>query len=482
MSCEDPIAEIYYTIDGSDPTEESNHYTKRFRVSNKTIVRAIAVRDGFWNSDIVTAEYALGQCPDPTITSVGGTTFQHQGKVVAIDWSCADGLVRYTLDGSEPTTKSPVYNEPFTIDETTTVKAKAFGETYFDSTTVTQTLTRVWEQVATPVISAVESFSGSKTMVSLSCTTEGALIRYTLDGSEPNTHSRRYSGPFEIRESTVVKAFATLADYSNSEVSTKTISKVWGIGDSVGLPDHAFTTEDGTGWVDDGGTAMKSGKITHEQTSVLSSTFVGKGRLSFELMTSCEEDDPAYIEYDHFEIWIDDVRKMKQDGVHEWAEFAYDLAEGTHVVEWKYVKDEMDEAPYPGEDCVRVRNIVWMPEKTQLSGEKVPLAWLKEKYPSLGTYYFDYEEKAESDAANGMKVWACYVAGLDPTISTDQLKANITMTNNVPYITWTPNLNTNGEVRVYKVWGKARLEDTDEAWICPTNNTHRFFKVSVEMP
>ena len=42
-------------------------------------------------------------------------------------------------------------------------------------------------------------------------------------------------------------------------------------------------------------------------------------------------------------------------------------------------------------------------------------------------------------------------------------------------------LNTNGEVRVYKVWGKARLDDADELWKCPTNGTHRFFKVSVEM-
>ena len=41
--------------------------------------------------------------------------------------------------------------------------------------------------------------------------------------------------------------------------------------------------------------------------------------------------------------------------------------------------------------------------------------------------------------------------------------------------------STNGEVRVYKVWGKARLDNADEKWTCPTNGTHRFFKVSVEM-
>ena len=93
----------------------------------------------------------------------------------------------------------------------------------------------------------------------------------------------------------------------------------------------------------------------------------------------------------------------------------------------------------------------------------------------------DFETAAKGMGANGWSVWQSYVAGLDPTDALSQLTADITMTNDVPYVTWSPNLNTNGEVRVYKVWGKARLDDADEKWTCPTNGTHRFFKVSVEM-
>ena len=52
--------------------------------------------------------------------------------------------------------------------------------------------------------------------------------------------------------------------------------------------------------------------------------------------------------------------------------------------------------------------------------------------------------------------------------------------NDMPVVTWTPNLNTNGEVRVYNVWGKTNL--TDAAWMCHTNSSHRFFKVKVGMP
>ncbi len=62
----------------------------------------------------------------------------------------------------------------------------------------------------------------------------------------------------------------------------------------------------------------------------------------------------------------------------------------------------------------------------------------------------------------------------------DSLRSVISLTNDVPYVSWTPNLNTNGEVRVYKVMGKTNL--TDAAWMCPTNAAHRFFTVKVELP
>jgi hypothetical protein len=38
----------------------------------------------------------------------------------------------------------------------------------------------------------------------------------------------------------------------------------------------------------------------------------------------------------------------------------------------------------------------------------------------------------------------------------------ITMSNDLPIVTWTPNLNSNGEVRVYTVLDKTNL--TDAAW------------------
>ena len=43
------------------------------------------------------------------------------------------------------------------------------------------------------------------------------------------------------------------------------------------------------------------------------------------------------------------------------------------------------------------------------------------------------------------------------------------------------DLNTNGIVRIYKVYGSETLENGGD-WQYPTNSLHRFFKVTVEMP
>ena len=487
ISCPAEGATIHYTTDGSEPTVDSPVY-RRFRISGRTTVKAIAEEDGLL-SDVVTAEYALGQCADPVISPSDGSSFEWAGQTVSIDWQGEDGVLRYTTDGSDPTSESPVYNGPFTINDTTIVKAKAFGDQFFDSAVVTANITRVWTDVAVPQIQAAKSFSGSKTKVMISCATEGATIYYTKDGSEPNSHSMKYAGPFYVTDSCMIKAYAGKYDYRDSAVATHSIEKVWGIGDTLGKPDHGFTTDgsDGAGWVkvDDttapNGEAMKSGVITHSQSSVLSTTVMGPGTLTFSWRTSCEDSGGQY-DWDHAEFAVDGAVLLQRDGISSWAEETVRInGDGEHTVAWTYKKDDVEK---DGDDAAYVAGYSWASDYTETKTTDVPIpyAWLLQNDSEIVDEFDAYEAAAKATAANGRnKVWECYVTGISPTNEAAKFSAKIEMKDGAPVVTWKPDLNTNGTVRIYKVYGSETLENGGD-WQYPTNSLHKFFKVTVEMP
>lgn len=80
--------------------------------------------------------------------------------------------------------------------------------------------------VATPTITGAEKFITSTT-VSISCTTTGAEIYYTLDGSDPQISGSKqlYSDPFSVTAAGSVNARAKLGD-DWSGMTTKTFVKV----------------------------------------------------------------------------------------------------------------------------------------------------------------------------------------------------------------------------------------------------------------
>ncbi|MDR0829487.1 MAG: chitobiase/beta-hexosaminidase C-terminal domain-containing protein [Prevotellaceae bacterium] len=77
-------------------------------------------------------------------------------------------------------------------------------------------------QVATPVISPNAGNITAPANVSITCETEGATIYYTTDGTTPDETSTEYTAAFPVSATTTVKAIATKATFTNSEVATAT--------------------------------------------------------------------------------------------------------------------------------------------------------------------------------------------------------------------------------------------------------------------
>ena len=487
---------IRYTLDGSDPIIDSPIY-KKFKINGKTTVKAVAFYDDGTHSEVVTCDYALGRCADPIVSPRDGMVFKHSGQIVRIDQNGEEGVLRYTIDGADPTRESPIYEGPFTVDDTTVVKAKVFSDRYFDSAVVTVNLTREWETVATPVITAAEEFTGRETKVMIVCATSGATIRYTTDGSEPTSDSPQYTGPFWVNEDCAVKAVAMCVDYLTSEVVSRTITKVWGIGDTMGAPDHAFATSGDAGFVrvEDvtapQGEAMRSGEIGDSagyglySRSVLSTTVQGPCTLKFKWRCSCEEDDA--FEWDHAEFAVDGEVKGRINGIMDgWAEFTQVITEGgAHAVTWTYLKDSSE---WDGADCLWVADYSWTPTElyTHESSVPVPYDWILTYLPHTAYEYDHFEAAVRETAANGVNtVEEAYVAGLDPSDPKDKFIAKIEMVDGKSVVTWTPDLNEDGtkSVRTYKTWGKDSLDADEWLEVTPENQDDmRFFRVTVGMP
>ena len=76
------------------------------------------------------------------------------------------------------------------------------------------------ESVATPTFSPEAGSYTTTQNVTISCTTTGATIYYTTDGTAPTTSSAVYSSPIAISTTTTVKAMGVKAGMSNSSVAT----------------------------------------------------------------------------------------------------------------------------------------------------------------------------------------------------------------------------------------------------------------------
>ena len=133
-------ATIYYTTDGTDPTTGSSVYSAPITINVTTTIKAIAVKDGFPNSDVVEASYTVAApVATPTFSLVEGTYTSIQTVTISTDTEDAD--IYYTTNGSEPTTSSKKYSEPITVDKTMTIKAIAVKDGMANSAVASVTYT-----------------------------------------------------------------------------------------------------------------------------------------------------------------------------------------------------------------------------------------------------------------------------------------------------------------------------------------------------
>ncbi|HOD39855.1 MAG TPA: chitobiase/beta-hexosaminidase C-terminal domain-containing protein, partial [Candidatus Wallbacteria bacterium] len=211
-----------YTLDGSTPSATAgNIYSGPVTLSNTTTVKAVAVKSGYSDSPVATAVYTLPNKAAAPVISPGSATYT-TAQTVTIVTSTVGATIKFTTDGSIPSeTNGLVYTGAFTVSATATIKAVAIKTGIINSNIVSASFVINTEKAATPVFSPAGGTYSTAQSVNLTTSTNGAIIKYTTDGSTPSSsNGLTYSSAISVNATTTIKAVATKTNMADSEVAT----------------------------------------------------------------------------------------------------------------------------------------------------------------------------------------------------------------------------------------------------------------------
>lgn len=198
--------------------------------------------DSAWFNYVICGDDApdSAACPSPVAKPVfspaGGVYPTEQSVSLSLpSGSVAGTRIYYTLDGSAPTTASPLYGAALLVKSATTINAIAVrpdqqqsrraSATYDIAAACTQTPGGC--TVAAPVLSHASGSYTTKIGVNMLTATPGATVHFTRDGSTPTRTSPQFNGAVWLEKSVqfgdtfTLKALAT-KDGKDSPVVSRT--------------------------------------------------------------------------------------------------------------------------------------------------------------------------------------------------------------------------------------------------------------------
>ena len=254
-----PGAIIYYTTDGTVPTNGSQQYNTPITLTETTTIKAIAIEDGHIMSDVVgmafTKESSGGSSSSGGSTDSGSETAPPQEETIQFDVSIRpnDSATVYVMQvTSLADTDKMSYQYSINGTDYYSLQKLQTQETFGASQKVDLHVRAVGSgdtilaagncEITTPSASDVPTISGTdkfsdRTEVTITAT-PGAIIYYTTDGTVPTNGSQQYNTPITLTETTTIKAIAIEDGHIMSDV--------------VGM---AFTKESSGGSSSDGGSS-----------------------------------------------------------------------------------------------------------------------------------------------------------------------------------------------------------------------------------
>lgn len=138
--------------------------------------------------------------------------------------SVPGAVIHYTIDGTEATYESPVYNgAPFTFTAGYRVLRAVATASGISSPEVYASYSVV-EQTPTPTINPAPGTYAAGQLITITDSLPTASFRYTTDGTTPTVTSPVYPGPFPVTGSGYVRAIAISTGDEPSNVASSYFS------------------------------------------------------------------------------------------------------------------------------------------------------------------------------------------------------------------------------------------------------------------
>jgi glucose/arabinose dehydrogenase len=216
LSCSTPGAAIYWSYALGPYSSPTRLYTGPFSIpttaGSPTSVYAYSVAPGYAASDAGWATFYAERTATPVIDPPSSfTTLPEQ---FTISCETPGATIHYTLDGNDPWYASTSYSGPVKVANSVTVKAigvapgkepSAIATTYYIKP---QMFTPTFDPPSGPLT------NGATITISSWFMPSGAVLRYTVDGSEPNGSSPIYTGPIKFTGPMILKAAAEAPGYA----------------------------------------------------------------------------------------------------------------------------------------------------------------------------------------------------------------------------------------------------------------------------
>lgn len=238
LSCSTPQATIFYTTDGSTPSAATSPiYANPLQVPAALTIKAIAVAPNFQPSAVVTSSYVIVPVQVTTLSPLpsavygvayGPVQLTAAGGVAPYTWSISVG----TLPPGIGLSSSGVLSGVPTAGTTASISVNATDSLGTQSPDVNLTLAVAGNPAATPTLSPISGTypNTGPLPITMSCTTPGASIYYTTNGSVPVIGQPGTIGPIASGTgfsdaavgTLVVNAIAIASGFTQSAVGSAT--------------------------------------------------------------------------------------------------------------------------------------------------------------------------------------------------------------------------------------------------------------------